>query len=149
MNRRSRLCWVCILCLVIFLEHTNKKLSQHIIRKRFLSVQFLQKLNKVRISSLVNKRFGVARAGLQTTCLFTRLESLAWSQQGFWQPSFFRKRNLWIFCCDWRTKVGFLCIACRENTKIGDKSSLILPSFSTHSLSSRKAMQRITTLFPP
>ena len=24
--------------------------------------------------------------------------SLAWSQQGFWQPSFCRKRNLWSLC---------------------------------------------------
>ena len=33
------------------------------------------------------------------TCLCTRLESLAWSQQGFWQLSFCRKPNLWSLCC--------------------------------------------------
>ena len=33
----------------------------------------------------------------RATCLFTRLESLAWVQQGFWQPSFCRKPNFWSF----------------------------------------------------
>ena len=48
---------------------------------------------------------------------FTRLESLARSQKGFWQPSFFRKRNLWSICYDGRTKVGFLFIAYTEKRK--------------------------------
>ena len=39
--------------------------------------------------------FSFIQTTFHTTCLFTRLESLAWSQQGFWQPSFCRKRNLW------------------------------------------------------
>ena len=30
----------------------------------------------------------------RSTSLFTRLESLAWSQEGFWQPSFCRKCTL-------------------------------------------------------
>ena len=36
----------------------------------------------------------------KSTCLFTRLESLAWSQQGFWQLSFYRKCDLWSLCFD-------------------------------------------------
>ena len=55
------------------------------------------------------------------TCLYTRLESLAWSQQGFWQPSFCRKCNYWSLCYDGRSKVGFLCIAFIEKGKSGDK----------------------------
>ena len=37
--------------------------------------------------------------------LFTRLEGLAWSQHGFWQPSFCRKLNLWSLCCSGKTMV--------------------------------------------
>ena len=51
---------------------------------------------------------------------FTRLESVAWSKQGFWHPSFFRKHNLWSLCCVVRTKVGFLCLACMEKGKSVD-----------------------------
>ena len=34
------------------------------------------------------------------TFLFTRLKSLAWSQQGFWQNNFCRNSDLWSHCCD-------------------------------------------------
>ena len=61
-------------------------------------------------------------AFLMATCLFTRLESLAWSQQGIWQPRFCRERNLWSLCCDMITKLKFLCIACMGNWESGDKS---------------------------
>ena len=40
-------------------------------------------------------------SGFLPTCLFTRPESLSWSQQGFWQPSFCRKHNLGSLCFDW------------------------------------------------
>ena len=43
-------------------------------------------------------------------------------QAGFLTPSFCRKCNLWSFCFVGRTRVGFLCIACMENTKSEDKS---------------------------
>ena len=33
--------------------------------------------------------------------IYQARESLAWSQQGFWQPSFCRKRDLWNLCFDW------------------------------------------------
>ena len=58
------------------------------------------------------------------TGLFTRLESLAWSQQGFWQPIFCRKRNLWSLCCSGRTEVVFLCNVGMEKKKIGNHSTL-------------------------
>ena len=48
-----------------------------------------------------------------TTCLFTRLESQAWSQQGFWQPSFCRKCNL-LGLFYWGTSVVLLFIAFLE-----------------------------------
>ena len=44
--------------------------------------------------------------GWSATCLFTRLESLAWSQQGFWQLILCRNCDLWSLC--W---VGILGIA--------------------------------------
>ena len=72
------------------------------------------------------------------TCLFTRLERLGWSQQGFWQPSLCRKSNLWSLCCEGITRCGSLhslhvektclhfscspCNQCRE----------IVPHFSHH-----------------
>ena len=79
---------------------------------------------------------------------FTRLESLAWSQQDFWQASFCRNCNLWSLCYDGRNKVGFLCIVCMEKGRVDTSSLFILSSNSTHSLSYRKAMKRSTTLFP-
>ena len=54
--------------------------------------------------------------------IYQARESLPWSQQGFWQPIFCRKRNLWSLCFDGRTKVKFLCIASMEKRKSGDKS---------------------------
>ena len=70
-------------------------------------------------------------------------------QQGFWQPSFCRKHHLWSLCCDGRTKVGFRCSPGTEKRKCRDRSMFIDPSFSRHSLSSRKTMTRIITLVPP
>ena len=84
-----------------------------------------------------------------TTCLFTRLESLAWSQQGFWLISFCRKRNLWSLCFDGRTKVKFLCIASMEKRKSGDKSIFHPFTFLVLPLSSRKAVKSSTTKLPP
>ena len=73
--------------------------------------------------------------------IFTRLESLSWSQQCFWQPSFCRNCNLWSFCCGRRTKVGFLCIACiQKRKKVETIPFFNLPSSSTHSLISRRVI---------
>ena len=57
------------------------------------------------VRGLHQQEEGHSGAGHCSTGLFTRLESLAWSQQGFWQPSFYRKRNLLSLHCDGRTKV--------------------------------------------
>ena len=56
--------------------------------------------------------------------IYQARQSLAWSQHGFWRPTFSRKRNLWRLCFDWRTKVKFLCIAAMEKKKSGEKSKL-------------------------
>ena len=56
-------------------------------------------------------------AGTAATCLCTRLESLAWSQQGFWQPSFWWKRNLWSLCFDGGNIVVVLLIDFLEERK--------------------------------
>ena len=61
------------------------------------------------------------------SCLFTRLDNLAWSQQGFWQPSFCRKQNLWSLCCYGRTEGVFLCIDCMASRKSEEK--FLLPNF--------------------
>ena len=39
--------------------------------------------------------------------IYQARQSLAWSQQGFWQHSFCRKCDLWRLCFDGRTKVKF------------------------------------------
>ena len=54
--------------------------------------------------------------------IYQARKSLAWSQQGFWQPTFCRKRNLWSLCFDGRINVKFLCIASLEKKKSGDNS---------------------------
>ena len=45
--------------------------------------------------------------------------------------------------------MGFLCIVCMKKERVETYPFFILPSFFTFSLSSRKAMQRSTTLFLP
>ena len=60
-----------------------------------------------------------------TTCLFTSLESLAWSQQGFWQPSFCRKRNLWSSCFDGGNWVMFHSIAFLEKRECVNKLGMM------------------------
>ena len=76
------------------------------------------KKSKVHYELLTNVFPSTATA----TCLFTWLESLAWSQQGFRQPSFCRKHSLWSLGYDGRTMVRFLCITCMEKKKSGGKS---------------------------
>ena len=76
------------------------------------------------------------------TGLFTRLESIAWSQQGFWQPIFCRKRNVKPLL-QWENWGG-VSLQCWHGEKDNWK-----PFYSTHFLSSRKAMERSTSLFPP
>ena len=44
------------------------------------------------------------------TCLFTRLESLAWSMQGFWQLISCWNCSLWSLYCDW--EIGYEFSAC-------------------------------------
>ena len=80
--------------------------------------------------------------------IYQARQSLAWSQQGFWQPSFCRKRNLWRLCFDGKTKVKFLCIASIEKRKSGDKSIFHPLSILMLPLSSRKAVNISTTRFP-
>ena len=46
------------------------------------------------------------------TCLFTRLDSLPWSQQGFWRLSICRNCILWSFGCHGETRLMLVCIAC-------------------------------------
>ena len=60
-----------------------------------------------------------------TTGLFTKIDSLSWSQQGFWHPSLCRKRNLWTLCCGARTLEVFLCKACMDKRKSGDEYILL------------------------
>ena len=74
--------------------------------------------------------------------------SQVWSQQGFWQPRFCRKRNLWSLCFDARTKIKLLFIASMEKKKSEDKYILHPSSFPIHPFSSMKAVQRSTTQFP-
>ena len=80
------------------------------------------------------------RTFLHNLFIYQARQSLAWSQQGFWQPSFCRKRNLWRLCFDVRTKVKFLCIATMEKKESGDE--LIVKQKQTlprpNSLSSNK-----------
>ena len=68
---------------------------------------------------------GLHRQGRRTawtaTCLFTRLESLAWCQWGFWQLGFCRKCNLWRLCFDGREKGGVYFIAFLEERKCVEK----------------------------
>ena len=59
-------------------------------------------------------QFSGSVATQDPSCLFTRLESLGWSQQGFWQPSFWRKRNLWSLCYDGGSLVLLLFTAYLE-----------------------------------
>ena len=54
------------------------------------------------------------RKCLNPTCLFTRLESLALSQKGFWKLSFCRNCGLWSLCFYGGNRVGLLCIAFLE-----------------------------------
>ena len=58
--------------------------------------------------------------------IYQARESLAWSQQGFWQPIFCRKHNLWTLCFDGRTKVKCLCIASMEKRKV-ETSPFFIP----------------------
>ena len=90
------------------------------------------------------------REGNGNLFIYQARQSLAWSQQGFWPPSFCRKNNLWSFCFDGRTKpkVKFLCIASMEKRESGDKSIFHPFSFLLLCLSSRKAVNRSTTRFP-
>ena len=57
----------------------------------------------------------------RTICLFTRLESLAWFQQGFWHPSLYRKCKLWSLCCDGWNRGGLLFIAFLEERECVEK----------------------------
>ena len=86
---------------------------------------------------------------VKPTYLFTRLESLACSQQGFWQPSFCRKHYLWSLCCDGRNRVEFSALIAWRKGKVDTSPFFVLPSFSTQSPSYKKAMKRNTTRFPP
>ena len=74
------------------------------------------------------------------TCLFTRLrESLAWSQQGFWQPGFCRKRNLWSLVVTRKLKWCFSpMFTWRKGNVVETSLFFIMLNFSSHSLSSRK-----------
>ena len=82
-------------------------------------------------------------------CLFTRLESLAWSQQGFWQPSYFRKRKIWNLRCDVRTGVVLLCIDCIENrTSWGKSLRHNLKPLYIFPLFQEIKNKKNTTLFP-
>ena len=68
----------------------------------------------------------VGCAKKRSTCLFTRLESLAWSQQGFWQLSCRRNCSLWNLSFDGEIRgLGPLCLLvwmiaiCREQREDG------------------------------
>ena len=85
------------------------------------------------VKSLV---IGTLLAHLSTTCLCTRLESLAWSHQGFWLPSFCRKLYLWSLCCDAGTSVELFCITgLEEGESVDNLGSMDL---STLCFSSRQ-----------
>ena len=83
--------------------------------------------------------------GLRLNSLFTRLKSLAWSQQGFWLLSFCRNCSLWSVCCYGGTRLMLCCFDCRD--EIVDQPNP--QSFSTLSHSSKQAMQNTPTLDPP
>ena len=81
--------------------------------------------------------------------IYQARQSLAWSQQGFWQPSFCGKLNLGSLCFDWGNWVVLLLNASlKERGSIMklkgwkmDSSPLVLFSFTT--------MQRNFTLVLP
>ena len=79
--------------------------------------------------------------------IYQARESLAWSQQGFWQPTFCRKRNLWSLCFDGRSKVKFLCIASMAKKKHGEEFIFHPSSFLILPLSFWEALNRSTTQF--
>ena len=62
--------------------------------------------------------------------------SLAWSQQGFWQLSFCRQRNLGSLCFDGRTMMEFFCIPSMGTKKSVDSSIFHPSSFPILPLSS-------------
>ena len=62
--------------------------------------------------------------------IYQARQSLGWSQQGFWQPSFCRKRNLWRLYFDLRTKVKFLCIATINKKRREETSPFFILSAS-------------------
>ena len=110
-------------------------------------------VTRVRILTLVTwvtqNRQGKLHLSLRGNLfIYQARESLAWSQQCFWQPIFCRKHILWSLCFDWRTTVKCLCIASMEKRKRGDKSIFHPFSYLMLPLSSRKAVNRSTTRFP-
>ena len=58
------------------------------------------------------------RSNVATTCLFTRLESLIWSQQGFWQRVSAENVIYEDLVVMGEISCGY-CIVCMEKTKIG------------------------------
>ena len=76
-------------------------------------------IGEIRMDILVYEKGGVikhikAPARVKATCLITRLESLVWSQQGFWQLSLCTNCDLWSLCFDGGNSVVLLCIAFLE-----------------------------------
>ena len=49
--------------------------------------------------------------------VFSRLESLTWSQKGFWPFSFCSNCDLWSLCFNGGIRVGVLCIAFLEESE--------------------------------
>ena len=80
--------------------------------------------------------------------IYQARQSLPWSHQIFWQPSFCSKRNLWRLCFDGKIEVKFRCIAAMEKKKSGPDSIFHPFSFMILPLSFREALNRSTIQFP-
>ena len=81
--------------------------------------------------------------------IYQARESLAWSQQGFWQPSFCKKHDLWSLCFNWGNWVVLLFTAYLEERGSIKKLKRWNMDWSPLFLFSIEAMQRNSTLVLP
>ena len=81
--------------------------------------------------------------------IYQARQSLAWSQQGFWQPSVCRKRNLWSLCFYWGNWVVLLFTAFLEERESIKKLKGWKKDLSPLFLFAIEAMQRNFILVLP
>ena len=89
-------------------------------------------------------------SGKEATYLFSRLESLALTKQGFWQSRFCRKHNIWSLCCDGIKRAVFLCNVCMGKRISADKfifhPSVLLYAFPFPQESNAEKHQPISSI---